>query len=263
MGSQVIKPLKALLQKQNTRFNIRSKIIEILQDLGVSKKELIQSGKSLKSNIDMLFFTSNQETADHVLHEILRLAPERILVVGGGKAFSEMLIQTFQTVTENYELLWNESYSLTWLCRTFEYTRTNKKKVIVLSNYPYETDPPSIKYLENGVTSRTVVMPAGTSLRLLENQDLETSIAIFLVGMFTRSYCENVYISQVEGKENIIGFQVLVNPSSNDLTSKEIQKLQYSKNKKECKRILEEISESLELDPGTSAVAHSGGILME
>jgi hypothetical protein len=256
MGTVVIEPLKATLYEN------RPNVIAILLDLGVSEKEIERLSATYDVDIKMLFLGSEGAVIQHILAETQRLSPERVLVAGGGKNFSEALKKALKPLSAQYQVFWNESYSLRWLCRKVEEIRTRGGKAILLSNYPRETDPPSTSYLENGVTPKKITMPAETSLRLCAPGDTSTRVAIYLVGAYTMSYCKNVYFSQVLGRQKATTFQVLVSPGANDLMNREVERLNRCRERTESQRILREIAEALDADPNTSAVASAGGILM-
>jgi hypothetical protein len=163
----------------------------------------------IHKTIELLSFTMSATEPypreQHVLNEINRINPDRVIIVGGwGKDLAEQLIKS--SLSDQYEIYINESCSLSWLCQTIEKSRTGNKKAILMSNFPRETSPP-------------------TALNICPATDKSTRIAIFFWGPYTNSYCESVYFSQVKGG-SIILCQLLVDPSrNNSLLSNEIRQL--------------------------------------
>jgi tetratricopeptide (TPR) repeat protein len=218
-------------------------------------------------DIRMLYFSSEQAIRDHIIVDINANLYDRVLVAAGWERFAKPFFQQACNLKEPYIVSWNKKHSFYWLCHeTFIRRNQVGKRVIIVSNYPRETDPPRVTFWENsaaGAKQRTLIGMNDDSLRLCNKLDIIRRTAVYLVGAYTSSYIKSVFSSQACGKIGNLHFQVLVCASDPSLLDSERKQLEACKNQQECHRLLVELSEKLEADPNTPSVARNGAILMD
>ena len=200
---------------------------------------------SVQPAIELLSFsklgTVTNPRAQHMLSEIDRLHPDRVIVVGGwDKSLAEQLRKS--GLSGHYDIQVNDSCSLNWLRQTTATIRAGSKKAVLMSNFPRE----------DGASSTVNVCPATDRL---------TGIAMFFWGPYAPSYCASVLRGQSQGGK-IISCQLLVDPAQDsDLLDKERKQLMACRDKAECQAVIQVILKSLEGDPNCP-VANYGGVLV-
>ncbi|MCX6558595.1 MAG: hypothetical protein NTW95_14385 [Candidatus Aminicenantes bacterium] len=196
---------------------------------------------SVQPAIDLLSFsktgTVTNPRAQHVLSEIDRLHPERVIIVGGwDKSLAEQLRKS--SLSEQYDIHVNDSCSLNWLRQTTATIRAGAKKAVVMSNFPRE----------------------GNALNVCPASGSAAGLAIFFWGPYAPGYCNSVIRGQAPGK--IISCQLLVDPAQDsDLLDKERKQLMACRDKAECQAVIQGILKSLEGDQNCP-VANWGGVLV-
>lgn len=218
-------------------------------------------------DIKMMYFPSEQAIVDHIIADINSNLFDRVLVAAGWERFAKPFVEQTRSLREPYIVSWNKNHSFSWLCSETRIRRNQMgKRVIIVSNYPRETDPPKVTFWENGAygqSQRTLAGLDDDSLRLCEKSDIIRRTAVYLIGAYTSGYGKSVFCSQVCCKIENLHFQVLVSASDPSLLDSERKQLDACKDQQDCNRLLVELSEKLEADPNTPSVARNGAILMD
>lgn len=175
----------------------------------------------------------------HVMDEIARLAPARVVVVGG---WDKALARELQNgCAGDYQVHVNDSCSLGWLQRTTAAIRSGGGKAVLMSNFPRNASSQTLGVCTDG--------------------DGTTTVAVFFWGTYAPGYYEAVY-SALSRTGNVVLAQLLVNPArDSDLLSKERQQLTACTDKAQCQALLRGILKSLDGDANCQ-VANYGGVLM-
>jgi hypothetical protein len=254
--------------------------MDFLRKLFGGKRSVAETSESpLAPDLDefsvkqMLFFKLEEDLREYIIADIKKFSPDRILVAGGGTGFNSTFVEQLGDLAAQYVLFRNENPpSLSRLCQMVEEIRKKRRKAILLSNYPRETDPPTTYFKDStrvvspampGSGQRTVKMPTGTSLRLCDANDTKTRVAGYVVGMHAKGYYDNFHRSQASGRENLTRIQFLVSSGDNQVYTAVMQELLSCSDAADCQRILEDYSNDIENDPGWRVVGYSGGILIE
>jgi HEAT repeat protein len=216
----------------------------------------------LGRGIEMRFFSSETAVSEYILAQIEELEPVRVLIIGGSVSFAQSLTGQLSDQNGAYEVLWNEHESLQWLCDTAAQVRIDRKRTILISNYPRQTDPPTTQFRDENELVKVVRMPQGTSLALCLDGE-QASVAIFLVGMYSMGYCKNVYESQANGYDELATFQVLAWPDCGAFMTLDLNSLEACTDAQECQEQLMEIAGHLENNSQLSPIAYTGGMLVK
>lgn len=212
--------------------------------------------------------SSQDEIRSQIITDITTYSPDLILITGGYYDFilEGLKASKRQIGISKYEILCNKDISLSWLCKTAAEIRANGRKTILMSNYPRETDPPLVRYRQEGRLI-TVEMPVGTSLQLCDKQDESTRLAIYLIGMFAEEYITNLYTSQAQGREQHTRLQMLVEgPDLSRLVwSEEAEKVRTAAEGIEQQDAIRELSKRIDEKPEIVYLASviRGGILVD
>lgn len=196
----------------------------------------------VKPVIEFLHFPNSENVtnprAQHVLSEINRLLPDRVIIVGGwDKSLAEQLRKS--SLSGEHTIHVNDSCSLDWLQKTVSAIRAGNKKAVLMSNFPRESN----------------------SLNVCPETDRSTSIAIFFWGPYTNNYCTSVIRGQTLGG-TIVLCQLLVDTEDDSsLLDRERKQLMACHDKAECQAIIQGILNSLEGDQNCP-VANWGGVLV-
>lgn len=198
------------------------------------------NGQTL-TEVELLSFPPSPAEANprvrHVLDEIARLAPGRVVIVGGWDKFLARQLQA--SFSGQYQIHVNDSCSLGWLRRTVEEIRSGGQKAILMSNFPRDS-------------SRLGVCP---------ESEQATGVAIFFWGTYAPGYYESVFHGLSKGGRIQLA-QLLVDPAGDsDLLSKERRQLTACTDKAQCQSLIRGILQSLEGDANCQ-VANYGGVLM-
>jgi hypothetical protein len=253
------------------------------------KKELHSS--DWMSNIDLEYFPTEEKMKSSLLADLTVSNAERILVVGGNFLFKGIN----PTIFGDRELHINWKQSFSWLCKTCEQVRESKKKAIVVSDFPRESNPPRVRFVEIsgaiykadgkiGGTLREITAPRGTSLilykqesaqgsgwRLLRTKEDKTAlpdkidIAIYFVGLRAPSYYESVLKAQGCPPKIPVVCKCFSERGDPDLTYTERKALNVSSSS-DAKEILTGASEDLEVfvrlgKASPESFGYSGGVL--
>ena len=97
----------------------------------------------VKPAIEFLSFSKSENVTNprvqHVLSEINRLLPDRVIIVGGwDKSLAEQLRKS--SLSGEYTIHVNDSCSLDWLQKTVAEIRAGNKKTVLMSNFPRESN---------------------------------------------------------------------------------------------------------------------------
>jgi hypothetical protein len=197
---------------------------------------------SIQPAIELLSFSASESVPNprvqHVLSEIDRLLPDRVIIVGGwDKSLAGELRKS--SLSGPYDIHVNDSCSLKWLQQTVATIRARDKKAVLMSNFPRE----------------------GNAQLALNTSDRASGTAMFFWGPYTLSYCAEVIRGQAQGGK-IISCQLLVDPAQDsDFLDRERKQLMACHDKAECQVIIQGILNSLEGDQNCQ-VANWGGVLV-
>jgi len=236
------------------------------------------SSREVQDKMDFLLFKGDQNKliVDHIVEDIKKLQPGRVLIVGSGdlsgpvwigeilRGGVEYLIDQLKAETNQYRLYQHKEPSLSWLCRAAKTIRSKGEPAIILSNYPRQSESPTSHVVSypDGV-HRTVQAQAGASLQLCQSSDKATLVAIYVIGVYAMGYYESVFRSQAISNDNLPRFYVLAPHANFTMTDIERSQLEVCSTEEETDLLLRDIAIKLETDPNCPQVARAGAILIE
>jgi tetratricopeptide (TPR) repeat protein len=222
-----------------------------------------------------LCFPSRQLLKEHIVREIEKTKPQRVLVVGGVDLFESLLANQLSF----FNICINTIHDLGWLCEFCKYARNSHAPTMVVSNFPRKYAPPTVRFVvgpgyvakvgDVGGTAYTTVAPPDASVSLCAEGDTRTTMGIFFHGVHAMSYYHEVVQSQHRRPDQLLICSVLTAPDDNNLLIRDQETLKTSRDRAEQRRIMIQASKSSEVfarfysndDRYVESTAYSGGIL--
>lgn len=263
--------MKQLINSLETRLSVMIKKWLKRKRNKVNEDIVEISSHDWAKDIDFIYFSTDEEMKRLLITDIKGSQVERILVVGGVNLFEKYDPEMF----DKRELLVNDAMSLSRLCKMCQKIRDGDSKSVLVTNFPRETDPPKVRYVEfpggiakaNGSISGKAIevsAPSGTSLSLCTSP--ETQLAIYFIYVSALSYYRSVFDAQKCKPNTLVDCKVLSSTNDSGLLFDERRQLDLEKNPVKQKAMMIKASEDLETqclckEESRETAQYSGGIL--
>jgi hypothetical protein len=222
----------------------------------------------------------------HLVSQLKKVKADRVLVVSGFVALQSISADEFP----GYEYLYNSSGSFGWLLKICEYAREARNPQIIVSRFPRYWNPPRIKVVqasfnpgmfvtadraidgtilevEASACAQFMNNPKSITLNVIEENDTNSTLAVYFLGLHASSYYREVLASQGCPPRIPVDCRVISGLDDPALDSEECDRLKDARGLYQKAAILEEVSKTLETFCTSSAQRcekqeYTGGVLI-